>query len=117
MKKYIIIDPESGIFLGTAKNDELELLDVPPGTKIVALFSSNNVFEITKAVAFFTKEDAEEYINIYIKRRCPYAFVGEIESSDDESNYVDIVDIVKAGYGDHAWDMIDYLPLISDSLH
>ena len=117
MKKYIIIDEESGIFLGTAKNEDVMLLDVPRDAKIIALFSSNNVLDITKAVGFFTLEDAQEYIKKYLIRWTPDAYVVEIDNNEDDSPYVDIVDIVKAGYGHHAWDMIDAMPMPSQYFH
>lgn len=117
MKKYIIIDDDEGIFLGTAKNDEVELFDVPPGTKIVALFSSHNILDITKAVGFFTEEDAHSYIARYLKRFTPNCYVVPVEADDDDSPYVDTIDIVKAGYGEHAWDMIDALPMPSQYFH
>lgn len=116
-KKYIIIDPEAGVFLGTAKNDELEFFDVPPGTKIVALFSSNNILEITKAVGFSKRVDAEKYIKTYLTYFAKGAFVACVEDCSDDSPYVDIIDIVRAGYGEFAWDMIDAMPMHSESLH
>lgn len=115
--KHIIIDSEAGIFLGTAKNDEVEYFDVPPGTKIVALFSSNNILDITKAVGFFTKDEAEDYLNVYLKRFARTAFIVPIYDCDDKSPYVDIIDIVKAGYGEHAWDMIDAMPMPNQYFH
>ena len=116
MKKFIIIDEDVGIFLGTAKKEDLFLLDVPRDAKLVALFSSNNVLDITKAVGFFTQEDAEDYIKKYLRRWAKEAYIAEVESNGDDP-YVDIVDIVKAGYGNHAWDMIDAMPMPSQSLH
>ena len=46
--KYIIIDPEEGIFLGTAKNEDMMFVDRhPKDNRLVALFSCNNVMDIT----------------------------------------------------------------------
>ena len=116
--KYIIIDPDEGVFLGTAKNDELELIPrVPEGVRILALFSSNNIFEITKAVSFKTEEEAEKYATKYIRHGCPKAFVVGVEDNNPKSQFVDIVDIVKAGYGNFAWEMIEALPMYSDQIH
>jgi hypothetical protein len=117
VKKYIIIDPEEGIFLGTAKNDDMSFMDRSPSDpRLVALFSTNNVLDITKAVGFFDREDAEEYARIYLKRRCANCFVAEI-SDDTKGPYADVVNIVKSGYGKYAWDMIDALPMQSQVDH
>ena len=117
VEKYIIIDPEEGIFLGTAKNEEISFMDEDPtDNRLIALFSSLNPLEITKAVGFFDKTDAEEYWRIYLKRRCPRAFIAPI-MDNTKGPYADVVNIVKSGYGKHAWDLIDCLPMQSDLEH
>lgn len=117
-KKHIIIDPKEGIFLGTMKNhphEEFASRD-PDDKRLIALFSSNNLLDITKAVAFKDKYDAAKYMSIYIKPQYPDSFVAEIE--DNKSGmYVDTIDIVKSGYGDYAWEMIDALPMPSQLDH
>tara|TARA_B110000259_G_scaffold164981_1_gene191468 strand:+ start:3036 stop:3398 length:363 start_codon:yes stop_codon:yes gene_type:complete len=115
--KYIIIDPVEGIFLGTAKNEDLNFMEVDPSDKrLVALFSNNNILDITKAITFHNKEDAYRYLYMYIQRKYPDAFVGPIEDESDTA-YVDTIAIVKAGYGEYAWDMIDALPMQSELVH
>lgn len=117
MKKYIIIDPEDGVFLGTTGRDDASAyIDVPPTARVVALFSGNNIFDLTKAAAFYDKKDATEYMYAYIKRPPSQAFVAEIEAQD-KGPYVDVVDIVKAGYGEHVWDMIDAMPMLNQNIH
>ena len=119
--KYMIVDPEEGIFLGTTREEpnsmfgaNLTKADRDYGTPRVALFSSHNIFDITKAVAFLNEKDAVKYMNTYIKKRCPGAQVvpvfSEVENKDP---YVDVVDIVKSGYGEFAWDLIDAMPMPS----
>lgn len=116
-EKFIIIDPEEGIFLGTAKNEDMTFMDQDPTDKrLVALFSTHNPFEITKAVGFFDKEDAEEYWRIYLKRRCPKAFIAPV-FDNSKGHYADVVNIVKSGYGKYAWDLIDCLPMQSEIVH
>lgn len=117
--KFIIIDPEEGIFLGTAKPDDIPYIERHPRDgRLIALFScnNNNALDIIKAVGFFTKDDAERYLHIYIKNRCNAAFVAEVKD-DSVGPYVDVVSIVKAGYGEFAWDMIDALPSYSEMEH
>ncbi len=117
VKKYIIIDPDEGIFLGTAKNDDMSFMDRSPSDpRLVALFSTHNVLDITKAVGFLDKTDAEEYARVYLKRRCPNSFVAEIDD-DTVGPYADVINIVKSGYGKYAWDMIDALPMQSQVDH
>jgi len=55
-------------------------------------------------------------MRIHISKRCPLAFVGVVED-DSLGPYVDTVSIVKSGYGDYAWDMIDALPMPSQMDH
>lgn len=104
--RYIILDPEEGVFLGT-KSD-------PERKGIGMLFSTHNLFEMRKAASWGDREEAEAYMYSYIKRWCPQAFVGRIESED---TYVDVIDIVKAGFGDFAADLIDTIPMPSDEIH
>ena len=117
MKKYIIIEPEDGVFLGTTGRPEAAaVIDVPRTARVIALFSGNNIFDLTKAAAFFEKEHASEYMKAYIKRPGSAAFVAEVESNNTYP-YVEVVDIVKAGYGEYVWDMIDCLPMSSEAIH
>lgn len=115
--KHIIIDPHEGIFLGTLKNHETSFMDrAPDDNRLLALFSTNNIMDITKAVAFPDKEDAYKYMFQYIKKSYPQAFVAAIKD-DSLGPYVDTVAIVKAGFGEYAWDMIDALPMPSQLDH
>lgn len=115
--KHIIIDPHQGIFLGTMKNHEANF--GKSGAKdnyLIALFSTNNLMDITKAVAFFHKEDALQYMKKYVTPKYPQSFIADIEDNTT-STYVDIIAIVKAGYGQYAWDMIDAMPMPSQMDH
>lgn len=117
MNKYVIIDPEDGIFLGTTGRDTAEaFIDVPKGARVIALFSGNNIFDLTKAAAFFSERDADEYMRAYIKRRSSGAFVAMVES-DSKEPYVDVIDLVKSGYGVYVEDMIDAIPMLSQHVH
>jgi hypothetical protein len=115
--KYIIIHPTEGIFLGTTKNHGLSVDGEIQSPRILALFSSNNIFDIVKAVGFFTEKDALEYRKLYIGKRFPESFVASVQDENNNDPYVDVVDIVKSGYGEYAWGMIDALPTPSDTIH
>ena len=104
--RYIIIDPKEGVFLGTRER--------PDTGDYGMLFSRNNMFEITKATAWDNRAGAEKYLNRYVKQFCPFSYVVEIDSNED---YVDIVDIIRSGYGDCAHDMMNFIPMYSDSIH
>jgi hypothetical protein len=118
--KYIIVHPTEGIFLGTTKNHGVDVENSKGEVttpRLLALFSSNNIFDIVKCVGFFTEEDALEYRKLYIGKRFPESFVVGVQDNNDDNPYVDVIDIVKSGYGEYAWGMIDALPSPSDTLH
>lgn len=117
MHKYVIIDPEDGVFLGTTGRDVAEaFIDIPKGARVIALFSNNNIFDLTKAAAFFSERDADEYMRAYIKRQSSKAFVAKVESNSKEP-YVDVIDLIKSGYGEYVWDMIDAMPMNNQNIH
>lgn len=117
MNKYVIIDPEDGVFLGTTGRDTAEaFIDVPKGARVIALFSGNNIFDLTKAAAFFSERDANEYMKAYIKRSSSGAFIAKIES-DSKEPYVDVIDLIKSGYGEYTHDMVDAIPMLSQHIH
>lgn len=110
--RYIIIDPAEGIFLGTHGSP------VPArGVRIIPLFSKENMFEITKAASWPTHEAAVSYMNRYLKQWCPSAFVVQIASVDSKQDFVDVIDIVKSGYGEYAKEMVDAIPMDNRSVH
>jgi hypothetical protein len=115
--KHIIIDPKEGIFLGTVKDEDAPFITRQLGDKrLIALFSNNNLLDITKAVGFVDPEDAFDYLHKFILPSYPHAFIGSV-ADDSKGPYVDTVSIVKAGYGEYAWDMIDALPMVSQVDH
>ena len=106
--RYIIIDPYEGVFLGTKSEP------ARGGVKMMVLFSKNNYFDITKAVCWKSIHDAEEYLTKFIGTGFPEAFIGEVPVDTD---YVDVVDLVKAGYGDYSIEMFEALPMENISIH
>lgn len=103
--RHIIIDPDEGVFLGTKGERDM---------RIMAMFSAHNILEVTKCVSFNSYEEANAYYHTYLKNMSPSAFIVPIEC---DSEFVDIVDIVKAGYGSYACDMIDALPMPNERIH
>jgi hypothetical protein len=106
--KYIIIDPNEGVFLGTREHMQHEGIGM--------LFSAHNFLELTQAVSWKKRKDAFEYMHKYIRPHLKHSFVAEIESYSD-TDYVSIYDICKSGYGDHGTEMIDSLPMPNNTVH
>jgi hypothetical protein len=106
--KYIIIDPNDGVFLGTRSDDEMGGVGM--------LFSAHNFLELTQAVSWKTRREAFSYMHKYIRPHLKHCFVAEIESYTD-SSFVTIYDICRSGYGDHGTEMIDALPMPNNSVH
>jgi len=107
--RYVIIDPFEGVFLGT-RSDPFSNNNL----KIMVLFSKHNVFEITKAASWKTRREANAYRNTYIKPMCPESFIVEIPVDTD---FVDVIDLVRAGYGQFAHEMIDSIPMNNTTVH
>ncbi len=106
--RFIVIDPDEGIFLGTRKDEEMGGVGM--------LFSSHNFLYITRATCWKTRAEATTYLHKHIKRHLRFAFIAEIDSTSDD-NYVSIGDICKSGFADYATDMIDALYMPSELVH
>lgn len=130
-KKYIIIDEELGVFLGTysmrdairdqldeeseqefeenATEEDLEELD-----KKYAIFAAKNHFGIVSAFSFQSEDLAKEFIEQVFKMKKDKLRAVSVES---HGQYVGVVDIIKAGYGDATFDMLENLEMISKKIH
>jgi len=104
--RYVILDHENGVFLGTHKSKIMGPTPIP-------LWSSMNMFGLTKAYSFNTRLEAAAYIEAYLREHNDI-FVGSVDS---ESTYVDIVDLIKSGYSIFTEDMMDALPMMSEKIH
>lgn len=98
--RYLIIEKELGLFLG-----------VYQGTFI---FAKTNVFAIVKAPSFNSDKDAEFYIAKYFPKENKRYGTIDIET---ENQYVSIVDVIKAGYKDYTHGLIDFIPMLSETIH
>jgi hypothetical protein len=126
--RYVIIDDEHGVFLGTytmldfqseieegflSANEEMSHED---WNKSFALFAKDNPFEIYRACSFSTSQEAKRFIKD--------AFGGaakklKLKTAPVEcsSYYPDVIDLIKSGYGEHTYDMMDGLASPSKHLH
>ena len=98
--RYLIVEKEKGLFLGSFRN--------------AALFAKGNIFGIIKAPSFDTEADAEHYIaNYLLKDERQYGVI----AVDSKDKYVSIIDIIKQGFGAYTHELIDFLPMISEATH
>jgi hypothetical protein len=104
--RYIIIDPEEGVFLGTVNSPAKQFL--------VPLFSSENSLEITRACSWSSIKSATTYMNTHMMSLYKDAFVAEVQSS---AQFVNVIDILKSGYGEYAHGMINALPMYNINIH
>ena len=99
--KYIIISKKHGVFIGTIMN--------------IAVFSKTDLVITHKAYGFTDRISAEKYIETNFKSKDKEDFfVADINTKDD---YVSCVDIIKSGYVEYVGSMINYMPMISESIH
>jgi hypothetical protein len=98
--RYLIVEKNRGLFLGAYRNN--------------FLFARHCVFPILRAPSFSTEEDAEYYIENYLKMNERDYGIIQVETKD---KYVSIIDIIKAGYEEYTHNLIDFLPMDSEAIH
>lgn len=121
-KRYIVIHDTKGIFLGTYSiADIFDEGDIDPNIseedlyKTFALFADENPLNIPRAISFNTREEATDFCNeSFNKIQMDSMSIVQIESG---SQYPDVTDIIKSGYGDYTFDMLDGLELTSQYIH
>jgi hypothetical protein len=103
-KKTLIYEKTRGIFIGTIGN--------------VAIFSKQDVLQSTKAFGFAKKQEAIAYTEKFMPAIKDTAEFIEIPvnvgnlliEQSDHHNYIDVVDIIRAGYGKHSKEMFLNIP-------
>lgn len=98
--RYAIVEEDLGFFLGAFQK--------------YGVFAKTDVFGLHKAFSFDTEEKANEFINEYLGRDRGDWLVVTIETND---KYIDIIDLLKSGYGKYTHQMIDAIPMINHQLH
>lgn len=109
--RYVIIDEEMGVFLGTHR------MPAPGGNGILSImriFSKNDMFGISRAYSFDTKREAFKYMQAFLIEDYPLCKVAEIHS---DGQYVDVVDLIKSGFTQYTHDMVDALPMYNETIH
>lgn len=108
--RYVILHDHEGVFLGTHIDHSR---DIDRDDDVVyVLWAQENIFSVCKAYSFERKEDAALFADTTLRRWKGTKIVG-INTLD---KYVDVVDLVKDGYGNYTHDMIDCIPC-SDTVH
>jgi hypothetical protein len=103
MRSYIAFHENRGIFLGVTAGH--------------AIFSGSPIFATSKAIRFNTKEAVYEFFNKTLATPIAQDIQAlEVETSH-AGNYVDLVDIIKAGYTKHTETMLDNYPMLSHTIH
>jgi len=103
-KRYIIIDKDMGVFLGTYDGRELGRED---DNRIYACFAANNPFGLTTACSFKSDKAANFYIkDMFHEGKKRDLLVAEV---DTDTEFPHVVDIIKAGYTEHCHDMLDVM--------
>ena len=99
--RYIILSKTHGIFVGTVVG--------------YALFSKSSVVGTYKAYTFDSDKNATEYINKNFKDKSYTDFFsGHVEI---DTEYASCVDLIKNGYEEYVGYMLDFMPMISESIH
>jgi len=107
--RYVIIDDKMGVFLGTHR------LPVSYGSfRIFRIFSENDMYGISRAFSFDNKKEAFNYMQSFLLKDYPHCRIVEIPG---DGKYVDVVDLIKAGYGRYTEGMWDSLPMANDTIH
>ena len=98
--RYLIIEKEKGLFLGAFRQ--------------IYIFAKGNIFSIVRAPSFDTENEAMAYIaRVFDGDGGEYGVI----AIDAKDKYVSIIDVIKQGYGAFTHELIDLLPMISESVH
>jgi len=98
--RYLLINKEMGVFLGTYLK--------------YVLFAKNDAADIIKAYSFKDEESALKFAKSGTDMSEEQYFIAPIEA---DGRYVHVVDLIKAGYGDHVHSLMDNIEMVSNKVH
>lgn len=98
--RYAIIEEDLGFFLGAFQK--------------FGVFAKTDLFGLHKAYSFKTEEEANKFIGEYLGKDRGYWLVVSI---DTDEKYIDVVDLLKSGYGKYTHNMVDSLPMTNQEVH
>lgn len=99
--RYMIVEKERGVFLGMYS--------------VFALFAKDEKFGITKAFCFENKEDAVTYIKEVLNDGKGMEF--DVVDVDCKYKYIDVLEIIRQGYGKYTHRMLENVDSPSKSFH
>ena len=126
--RYIIIDDSNGVFLGTYTmadfEEEIESNFLQEGEYIAqedldrsfALFAKDNPFSIHRACSFASVEEAQRFIKDSFGKTAKNLKLDAFPV-ETTTYYPDIVDLIKSGYSQHTFDMLDGIESPSKKMH
>lgn len=98
--RYLLINKEMGVFLGTHLK--------------YVFFAKNDAEDIVKAYSFKDEESVHKFVKISTNMNEEQYFVAPIKSDD---KHVHVIDLIKAGYGDHVYNLMNNIEMISHKVH
>jgi hypothetical protein len=98
--RYLLINKEMGVFLGTYLK--------------YVLFAKSDAEEIVKAYSFSDEESARIFAMKGAEMSQEDYFIAPIQAND---KYVHVVDLIKAGYGDHVYNLMNNIEMVSYEVH
>jgi hypothetical protein len=98
--RYTIVEEDLGFFLGALKN--------------YGIFAKNDIFGLSKAFSFETRQDAEEFIADWMDTNEKDFLIIEIETDE---KYIDVTDLLRRGYSKYTHGMMDSIEMISTEIH
>ncbi len=98
--RHLIIEKDLGLFLGYYKG--------------IFLFAKESILPVTKSPSYDSVEEAEYYISQYLPKKDRKYGVVSVISKD---KYVNVIELIKQGYSEYTHNMIDYLPMLTETMH
>lgn len=98
--RYIIIERDLGAFVGRYD--------------YYAIFAKNEIFGADRVVSFENKKTAIDFVvsNLNAENR-----VFCVEGINCKSEYVTVIEIIKAGLGHHTHQMMENIQMVSETIH
>lgn len=122
--RYILIDENLGVFLGLFSLQDF----IPPNmilegetnmmesySKAYAVFAAHNPFKLCRAESFASKEEAKEYIRKSFREYSDLSLMAAPVKTAKQN--VNLEDLIRSGYIDYTYDMLDGLEAYSDTVH
>lgn len=114
--RYVIVDEENGVFLGTYSPARMKMLlniEDDEVEQSYALFARDNPFTVARSCSFESVSEAQWFIYQNFGSNLELT----IEPVKCSSKYPDVVELIKSGLEHATFDMMDGLDYISETVH